>query len=31
MDVGLGFYVEFTRQEALDYISQREERIKKYV
>lgn len=30
MDVGLGFYVEFTRQEALDYISQREERIKKY-
>ncbi|ESQ34297.1 hypothetical protein EUTSA_v10008997mg [Eutrema salsugineum] len=29
MDVGLGFYVEFTRQEALDYISQREERIKK--
>ncbi|VVA92388.1 unnamed protein product [Arabis nemorensis] len=29
MDVGLGFYVEFTRQEALDYISQREQRIKK--
>ncbi|CAN8313215.1 unnamed protein product [Cochlearia groenlandica] len=29
MDVGLNFYVEFTRKEALDYISQREERIKK--
>ncbi|XP_010499012.1 PREDICTED: protein UXT homolog isoform X1 [Camelina sativa] len=29
MDIGLGFYVEFTRQEALDHISQREERIKK--
>ncbi|XP_033135159.1 uncharacterized protein LOC103840866 [Brassica rapa] len=31
VDVGLGFYVEFTRQEALDYIPQREERVKKYV
>ncbi|XP_019084888.1 PREDICTED: protein UXT homolog [Camelina sativa] len=30
MDIGLGFYVEFTRQEALDHISQREERIKKF-
>jgi len=29
MDVGLGFYVEFTRQEALDYIAQREERTQK--
>ncbi|XP_010532689.1 PREDICTED: protein UXT homolog [Tarenaya hassleriana] len=29
VDVGLGFYVEFTRQEALDYISQREESLKK--
>ncbi|RID46476.1 hypothetical protein BRARA_I03133, partial [Brassica rapa] len=28
VDVGLGFYVEFTRQEALDYIPQREERVK---
>ncbi|KAG2269314.1 hypothetical protein Bca52824_063869 [Brassica carinata] len=27
MDVGLGFYVEFTRREALDYIPEREERI----
>lgn len=30
MDVGLGFYVEFTRQEALDYIPKREELVKKY-
>ncbi|KAH0868478.1 hypothetical protein HID58_075500 [Brassica napus] len=29
MDVGLGFYVEFTRQEALDYIPKREELVKK--
>ncbi|XP_010477834.1 PREDICTED: protein UXT homolog [Camelina sativa] len=29
MDIGLGFYVELTRQEALEHISQREERIKK--
>ncbi|XP_056866701.1 uncharacterized protein LOC108833907 isoform X2 [Raphanus sativus] len=31
MDVGLGFYVEFTRQEALDYIPQREERVQKHL
>ncbi|CAN6881625.1 unnamed protein product, partial [Brassica oleracea] len=29
MDVGLGFHVEFTRQDALEYIPQREERVEK--
>lgn len=30
VDVGLGFHVEFTWSEALNYISQREEKIARY-
>lgn len=30
VDIGLGFHVEFTWSEALNYISQREEKIARY-